>query len=559
MAMSLKKIGAIVVGGAMVASALASGAMAAATTSGNVAGFMDNVVKDGQPNVDIVVGSNAAAMDVVSAADIAAKIGSMCYKEGTVEDGSAAITVHAEADSDDFDLKGDWNNGTADIAMPKDAYAIFVAAADGDYSEKYENATSAPSVINGTNVLGDVSKANKTIDLGDVSTMMKIEDVDPSDWYDSNDNDAAEMIMLELKNDTDDGFTVYKKDILYTSMAYLDDKEYFANTTELKEGMRIPFLGKEMVVVDMDNDDDAIYLGTPIYDGVLKEGDTQDLGDGYQAKIKAVLKTTVSGNDTYKVDVQILKDGKPVAEKYDTAPLQLIYKDKGVTVHKAWENVGGDYGYAELVLSKDVEKLELDKEFVSDWKAYAVINSSGKMKLEDSLPVSNGKIVGVALKYDGDKLDDLDSGDTVDILNYIKFKLDDEDSNDKLKVFFSMDKDADETLDIGEKVKALNAEVKLNDLKANAQQVVPVKSPIAKLDSEVSLDSADKNLILVGGPVVNALTKALADDGKVAIDNNSPATLAVVEGAANGHDVLVVAGGNREATREAALDLLQNY
>lgn len=556
MAMSLKKIGAIAVGGAMVASALASGAMAAATTSGDVAGFMDNVVKDGTPNVNIVVGSNAAAMDVVSAADIAAKIGSMCYKTGAVEDGSADLTVHAEADSDDFDLKGDWNNNSA---MPKDAYAIFVAAADGDYSEKYENATSAPSVIIGTNVLSDVSKANKTIDLGDVSTMMKVEDVDPSDWYDDNDNDAAEMIMLELKNDTDDGFTVYKKDILYTSMAYLDDKEYFANTTELKEGMRIPFLGKEMAVVKMDNDDDAIYLGTPIYDGVLKEGDTQDLGDGYQAKIKAILKTTRGGNDTYKVDVQILKDGTPVAEKYDTAPLELVYKDKGVTVHKAWENVGGDYGYAELVLSKDVKKLELDKEFVSDWKAYAVVNSSGTMKLEDSLPVSSGNVVGVALKYDGDKLDDLDSGDTVDILNYVKFKLDDEDSNDKLKVFFSMDKDVDETLNIGEKVKALNAEVKLNDLKANAQQVVPVKSPIAKLDSEVSLDNADKNLILVGGPVVNALTKALADDGKVSIDNSSPATLAVVEGAANGNDVLVVAGGDREKTREAALDLIQNY
>ncbi|WP_281109937.1 S-layer protein, partial [Methanothermococcus thermolithotrophicus] len=57
--MSLKKIGAIAVGGAMVASALASGVMAA-TTSGDVAGFMKNAIKeDGTPNVDIVVGSGA--------------------------------------------------------------------------------------------------------------------------------------------------------------------------------------------------------------------------------------------------------------------------------------------------------------------------------------------------------------------------------------------------------------------------------------------------------------------------------------------------------------------
>uniref|UniRef100_UPI000593A914 S-layer protein n=1 Tax=Methanothermococcus thermolithotrophicus TaxID=2186 RepID=UPI000593A914 len=86
---------------------------------------------------------------------------------------------------------------------------------------------------------------------------------------------------------------------------------------------------------------------------------------------------------------------------------------------------------------------------------------------------------------------------------------------------------------------------------------VKLTAPIAKLDSEVSLDTADKNLILVGGPVVNALTKELVDAGKVAIDNKSPATLAAVQDAANGNDVLVVAGGDREATREAAKALLE--
>ena len=110
------------------------------------------------------------------------------------------------------------------------------------------------------------------------------------------------------------------------------------------------------------------------------------------------------------------------------------------------------------------------------------------------------------------------------------------------------------TLDVGQKVKVLNAEVKLNDLKASAQEVMPVTAPIAKLDSEVTLDTADKNLILVGGPVVNALTKALVDAGKIAIDNESPATLAVVD-----DSVLVVAGGDRDATRAAALDLIKDY
>ncbi|AAB98821.1 S-layer structural protein [Methanocaldococcus jannaschii DSM 2661] len=557
MAMSLKKIGAIAVGGAMVATALASGVAAEVTTSGfsDYKELKDILVKDGQPNCYVVVGADApSTMDVVSAADIAAKIGSLCYKEGTVEDGSADITVHAEANSDDFDLKKDWNNS----AMPANAYALFVAASDGDYSEKFENDTGKPSFMD-NGVLGDADKINKTVDLGDIATMMKVDDVDPSDWYDS-DDDAGEIVMVELKNDTSDGFTVYKKNMLYETLVYKDDEENFANTTKMEEGMRIPFLGKEMVVVDIDKDDDAIYLGTPVYDGIIKEGETYDLGNGYQVKIKAILKTTVNNTDVYKVDVQILKDGKVVAEKYDKAPLELEYKDDvGVTVHKAWENVGGDYGYAELVISKDLKKLELDEEYVTDWKAYAVLNDNGTMKLEDDLNDNNvDKVVGIALRYDGDKLDDLDSGDEVDILDYVKFKLDDEDSNDKLKVYFSMDKDVDATLNIGEKVKALNAEVKLKDIKANAVEPVSLTAPIAKLDTEVSLDTADKNLVLVGGPVANKLTKELVDAGKLALDNNSPATIALIPDAANGHDVIVVAGGDREKTREAALELIKN-
>ncbi|GEM_PF-2632288 len=558
MAMSLKKIGAIAVGGAMVATALASGIAAEVTTLGfsDYKELKDILVKDGQPNCYVVVGANApSTMDVVSAADIAAKIGSLCYKEGTVEDGSADVTVHAEAESDDFDLKKDWNNS----AMPANAYAMFVTAADSDYSEKFENDSGAPSFVDNSSVLKDIRNLNKTVDLGDVGTMMKIEDVDPSDWYNDNDDDAAELAMVILKNDTQDELTVPKKDILYASLVYKDDEENFANTTTLEEGMRIPFLGKEVAVVEIDKDDDAIYIGTPIYDGVLKEGETYDLGNGYQIKIKAVLKTTQNNTDVYKVDAQILKDGKVVAEEYDVAPLELEYKDIGVTIHRAWENVGGDYGYAELVISKDVEKLELDEDYIPDWKVYAVLNNSGTMKLEDDINDNNvNNIVGIALRYDGDDLDNLDDGDEVDILDYLKFKFDDEDSNDKLKVYFSMDKKIDATLDIGQKVKALNAEVKLNDIKAEAVEPVPLTAPITKLDTEVSLDTADKNLVLVGGPVANKLTKELVDAGKLALDNNSPATIALIPDAANGHDVIVVAGGDREKTREAALELIKN-
>ncbi|ENN96105.1 S-layer protein [Methanocaldococcus villosus KIN24-T80] len=541
MAISLKKIGAIAVAGAMLGTAVASGVAAQVTIIGDLT--KDLFVKDGQPNCYVVVGANApSTMDVVSAADIAAKIGSLCYKEANVEDGSAEIEVSAKADSDDVDI---YTNG-----IPNGNATIFVAAADSDYSDNFATTTANINDTN-SNVFDDTQVKNVK-SLGDVATLMKIDDVDPSDWYNS-DDDAAEVVFVKLENNSG-SLTVDKKDAVYASIVYKDDLSTFKDTTTLKVGYRIPFLGEEYAVVKIDNDNDAIYIGKPVYDGVLKEGETYDLGNGYEVKVKAIL----TDNTNYKADVQILKDGKVVAEKFDTTPLKIIYNDIGVVVNKAWQDIPGNYGFAEVLITNNVKELDLGKEYVKDWKLYAVVNNSGTMELTDQLPPSSGNVVGIALRYEGDKLDDLDSGDSIAFPNnYVEFKLDDKDKKNKLYVYYEMDESKDTTLNIGEKTKVLNADIKLKGIKAEAQQVVPVTAPIAKLDTEVSLDNADRNLVLVGGPVANKLTKELVDEGKINLDNTSPATIAVIKGAANGHDVVVVAGGDREKTREAAEELLK--
>ena len=82
-------------------------------------------------------------------------------------------------------------------------------------------------------------------------------------------------------------------------------------------------------------------------------------------------------------------------------------------------------------------------------------------------------------------------------------------------------------------------------------------TPIAKLDTEIDLLTADKNLILIGGPVANKLTKELVDEGLITIDNNSPPTIAVIKRVAAGHDVIIVAGGDREKTRRASIELFK--
>ncbi|MBM7410110.1 S-layer protein [Methanococcus maripaludis] len=544
MAMSMKKIGAIAVGGAMVASALATGAFAAEKV-GDVDAFAADVVADGNANVDIVVGSNAAALDVVSAANIAAKIGSLMFKEGTVEDGAATVTVSAEAESDNFDVMKD---NTVSTAIDDDGEDIlFIAAADSDYADGFIVGTAA-SVASGTSLVAATNES-----LGSLGTLAKITDIDPSDWNDT-DADAAEVVFVKMENNAEE-YQISKKSMVYASIAYVDDEEVFNSTNAalLKEGFRIPFLGEEYAVVKIDADDDYIAVGKEAFDGVIKEGESYDLGNGYTVSVDSVLK---SGDD-YKISVKILKDGKQVAEKFDEAPLKLIYNGIGVVVNSAWENVGSDYGYAEILITTDTTKLELGEEFVPDWEVAGVVLNGDDMDFADKLTdVTKKEVAGVALKYVGDAEEDLDAGDEVDIADYVKFVLDDEDDSEKLKAFFKMDESKEVSLALGQTVNVLNAEIKLSEIDAEAKEAVVMTAPIAVLDSEASLDAADKGLILVGGPVVNALTAELADAGLVAIDNESPATLAVAAGAANGNDVLVVAGGDRAATEEAAEALI---
>ncbi|AVB76070.1 S-layer protein [Methanococcus maripaludis] len=535
MAMSMKKIGAIAVGGAMVASALATGAFAAEKV-GDVDAFAADVVADGNANVDIVVGSNAAALDVVSAANIAAKIGSLMFTEGTVEDGAATVSVKAEAESDDeqvYDADDEANVGT----FP----ATFVTSADKDYNELFNDSS---FVI--TNY----------VSLGKLDTLVEIDDIDPSEWYSDEEDNAAELVYATVSSTSKVGeFDINDSDVAYISAVTNDTIE--DGFVKLQPGMRIPFLGEEYVLVKVDSDDDFVVIGKEVFDGVIKEGESYDLGNGYTVKVDSVL-SPLGTTEEPKVNVKILKDGKTVAEKFDTTQIKMVYGDIGVVVNSAWENVGSDYGYAELVIVDNVVKADLGEEFLPDWELY-LFNSDATITdiddiFEDDASKSGLVVSGLALKYVGDDEEGLEGGDDFDIADYVTFDLEDDD--DDTNVLFKMDQAKEVSLAIGQSVNVLNAEIKLAEIDAEAKEAVVMTAPIAVLDSEASLDAADKGLILVGGPVVNALTAELADAGLVAIDNESPATLAVAAGAANGNDVLVVAGGDRAATEEAAEALI---
>ena len=523
MAMSLKKIGAIAVGGAMVASALASGVAAEVVKLGDTDALKDILVKDGQPNCYVVVGANApSTMDVVSAADIAAKIGSLCYKEGAVEDGSAVITAEVSQETETYSSLNDGDNYI--LAVPDKDNAL--ASVDG-------NAIPAGN-----------SK--------ELSVLTKVKDAMPEDYY-GYDVDGVEMIYADVyANTTANTVEIKENNLAYLSVLTSDD----GNTlTVLRPGVRIPFLGKEKVYVK--SDDDKVVLGDLAYSGIIPEGSSVAIGDGYEVKVAAMYDGT-----PLEATIQILKDGKVVKEKRidlnESNPGEVITDDDKVAVlgFKGLKNIAGSKGYAEVIVVKNLMSLEAGEEYTKDWEI-RWINTSGNLQKGD---VDKDTIAGIALVYTKDiESDDLkDKDDKADIgvypgLYIKRTTAKDEDPELRIGAELSEEK----TLSVGSSVSIFNADIKLKEIKATAAVPVKLTAPIAKLDTEVSLDTADKNLVLVGGPVANKLTKELVDAGKISLDNNSPATIAVLKGEANGHDVVVVAGGDREKTREAALELLK--
>ncbi|HIP15647.1 MAG TPA: S-layer protein, partial [Methanothermococcus okinawensis] len=421
-----------------------------------------------------------------------------------------------------------------------------------------------------TGILKDISDKDKVQKLPRLSTLIRDTDADPDDVSNDTSPDAIEFLLASVKKVGNDDYEIDSGDLVYGALMFKDGKDTVDELQPLYIGMEIPLLGENYRIVDVDNN--KIYLGKEAYSGTMNEGEIYDLGNGYQVKIGKVLQTVT--NNEVNVNVEIIKDGKVVATKDGNIPFVLRYKDIGVIVYNAYKNIAGTEGYASVIITKDVKEYELGEDFVKDWKLYAITREYNDTTKEYSLNLTDGdfstesdpsaktkylevggkEVYGLALKYEGDKYDNLGSGSTVNFANdYATLEFTDGDRPGKLFARYKMEVSKEVSLNIGEETEVSSTTLELKNIEAKSQEVVPVKTPVAKLDTEASLDT-NKYLILVGGPVVNKLSEELQKEGKINITNDSPATLQVVD-----NRILVVAGGDREKTREAALYLIENY
>ncbi len=95
------------------------------------------------------------------------------------------------------------------------------------------------------------------------------------------------------------------------------------------------------------------------------------------------------------------------------------------------------------------------------------------------------------------------------------------------------------------------------------KEISLLKKPISRLDIELTPgDFENYNLLLVGGPKVNLLVHELQEEGKlpfnITAERPGPGkgyVMSIVDPYGTGKDILIVAGSDREGTREASLAL----
>ncbi len=564
--MKVRKIAALAVGAAMVGATLG---YANAALPGK-----EFFVKDGMPNVKIVVGANApSTMDVASAADVALAIGSLLYTSEEVEASGVSVVVKRETTQypDPIpvysnlykDTGVDPNTTNEELSdLSDDQFWWNGSAYNGAYSAwdswtpKFEGEIENMDRING----------NAQIDWD--FTILDIELVDEN----------QETIAYPPKEATlkipAGNFTV--------TLNYVIQK-WEKNTTTLSDVWgSLDSTTETDTVVDDDNPGGYTAVDT-VYDGV-GEGDTFTiLGNSYYVlKLNATEESMTFGKDHRETWFQLgdIKD-------YDGYKVKAV--DISVNENRALVEVTSPEGVDQLViLNKNEEKdvfgdggiiLTLTDTFVGiDGNLIAtikVVTNQKTVKTGDELIPgwevgfefsADGKIVTVTLTNKNDL-----EGKELDILGKYKMyyksevytkDVDDDDKEEYAVKSYIVVEPVEKTwepkeLKVGDEFEGWTIEAIKGEAYTKVTPMVPTE-PITVLDTEVDVNAVDSNLILVGGPVANAITKYLVDQGLSTVDwENSEGDLEYIEDAFGTYDVLIVAGKDRYATREAAKELME--
>jgi len=322
-----------------------------------------------------------------------------------------------------------------------------------------------------------------------------------------------------------------------------------------KAGDTIDLFGKELKLVDVNKSgtvlgsDYVVVVGEAYDPEYLKNGETYTFGE---------YKVTPVDIDVYEDKALIQVKGSEgeelvILDADDPQKKSEILFDGGirVTLLDTFVGIEGNLiAYVQVETNLKGYK-ETVKDFIPGWTAEFVVNNT---LLDKIVLYNNEKLTGPEIElFDMYKI----------YYDYIEYTDEAEDGTDYYGAIAYLRIDPKEPewstteVEIGDELDDYAID-SVKTEKVKTIEITEITEPITVLDEEVDLNAVDSNLILVGGPVANAITKYLVDQGLSTVDwENSDGEFEYLEDVFGEYDVLIVAGKDRYATREAAKELMQ--
>ncbi len=591
--MKIKKIAALAVGAAMVGATVGF-ASAQPTVPQIPKSFFVNA--DGTPNVKIVVGSNAAAMDVASAADIAVALGSLLYTTQQVEAQNAYVKVKEEIPPANV---ATWTiyEYNYDTIRNQTAWATKYSELPGDYwynGAGGYNATydewSANSMV--TTTISDKDKIGneQLVDWHVTFKNLQLVSTNPSNWDKSRPPQSAQIEITPGNATIFIDYKLYNYSVTTTEQtrsaypewgvpaAYQNVTSYYIGDAEnvaadggsivstysdgVEAGESFTILGQTFYVLSVGNNTFTAGLdkGTAWY----QVGQPQTIqGTNWVVTVLDIsiidqralvtVKNAVTGQES---DQLILQENQPVDVFGDgSVVLELLDTFVGIDGHliaSIHATVNRESYSSGKVLTYDGKDWEMT--IHTDGTYITNVTLTNKDALEGNPLDVFGKY-NLMYKFVTKTLNEKDVGydingdgnitDTNYVVAYAYICL-------KEKQGQVIEKE----LKVGDTLP--DSDYAVEGIYTNATIIKPVTEPITVMDYQVNISDPGSNLILVGGPVANKVTQYLVEQNISKINwYNSPGDVEYLQGALGGYDVVIVAGATRNETMVAAKALMQ--
>ncbi|MFQ6050238.1 MAG: S-layer protein [Candidatus Hydrothermarchaeota archaeon] len=366
--------------------------------------------------------------------------------------------------------------------------------------------------------------------------------------------------LKEIKLETENKEEFEEKEKISFRIKY-DGRELkvddFTYTLEFSDNVynllptRIKILDKELYLVDYEPEE-HMTTGKILLEDLIPLHQTKSF-DGYQLEITGINTRTESASfRLYKHDKLLIEDVIRLERPFN-------YEDIYIELLGTFRSVVGDYKAQIRVYQKDRRIYDGDDfdagyEYVLKKDEISLIKKTAQLLEEnDYVKFIDGTKIVFDERIDdlarwhverlGEKRVELEEGDEIEFGSKILLEKIHKDYVD---------------LRIDEEV----YEAKIGETLTLQRQTGEFRfvEPVARLDDELSeKELYDKNLVLVGGPEANEITKLLIEKGKLKVDFNKmkpgEGIIAYLEKPLGDGDIVVVAGSDRYGTRAGSIVL----